>query len=163
MFKYETSGYRFLAWTSVIAMGLRAAALLAFVVSMALYFLFPGVSRDTAVNISITALAADFVSLAYLFFTSFATKFFRKRTVLAFIGAAALLLGALVLCIVLAVVESSSVSLLLEILIFLVIAAYLVVPGWLSCKDVSELFKKLSEENKNRELSVAERIRSAKK
>lgn len=164
MFKYETPVYKFLAWSSVVAIAARLVCLLGALCALVLFFLPLDVSESLISRIAIGCIAADFFALAFLFFSSFQTKFFRKPTVWSFVGALAILLLALTLCVVLVTFEPGSFgAIAFEILSYLLIGVYMTLPGYLSLRDVTQLFKKLSAEAKERERSVAERVRAAKR
>ena len=164
MFKYETKGYKILAWASVAAMVLRALCLLGALCALALFFIPLGVSSTSASRLAIASVTADFIALAFLFFTSFQTKFFRRRTVWSFVGGAAALFLALVVCVVIVAFEDGTfASIAGEAVAYLLIGAYMIVPGYLSCKDVYELFSRLSAEAKEREKSLSKMVRNAKK
>lgn len=164
MFKYETKGYKILAWASVVAMVLRILCLLGALCALVLFFLPVNVTATTASHIAIASITVDFLALAFLFFTSFQTKFFRRRTVWSFVGGAAVLLLALVLCVIMVAFEDGSFGAIAgEAAAYLLIGAYMVIPSYLSCKDVYELFSRLSAEAKERENGIAKTIRNAKK
>ena len=164
MFKYETKGYKILAWASVVAMVLRAVCLLAALVALLLYFLPVNVTASTVSRIAIGSVGIDFLVLAFLFFSNFETKFFRKKTVWSFVGAAALLLLALVLCVVMVTFEDGTLAAIAgELVTYGLIGAYFIIPGYLSYKDVSELFARLSAEAKERENSASNLVKNAKK
>ena len=164
MFKYETPGYKFLAWSSVVALCIRALCLLGAVCALVLFLLPIDISASTVSRLAIGSVALDFICLAFLFFSSFQTKFFRRHTVWSFVGGAAVLLTALVMCVVLVTFEPGSFGAIAgEAVTYILIGAYMIIPGWLSVRDTLELFKKLSAEARERQKSVAERVRSAKR
>ncbi|MBQ1222702.1 MAG: hypothetical protein IIX84_00285 [Oscillospiraceae bacterium] len=164
MFKYETKGYKILAWASVVALFIRALCLLGALCALVLFFIPLGVSATNASHLAITSITVDFIALAFLFFTSFQTKFFRRKTVWSFVGAAAALLLALVVCVVIVAFEDGSFAAIAgEAIAYLLIGAYMIIPGYLSCKDVYELLSRLSAEAKEREKSLSQMVKNAKK
>ena len=164
MFKYETKGYKILAWASVVALVIRGLCLLGALTALVLFFLPVNVTAQTVSRLAIASLTIDFFALAFLFFSGFQTKFFRRRTVWSFVGGAAALLLALVVCVVIVAFEDGSFAAIAgEVVTYLLIGAYMLIPGYLSCKDVYELFSRLSAEAKERESSLSKTIKNAKK
>lgn len=164
MFKYETKGYKILAWASVVALVIRALCLLGALLALVLFFIPFGVSATTASRLAIASITIDFIALAFLFFSSFQTKFFRRKTVWSFVGGTAALLLALVVCVVIVAFEDGSFGAIAgEAVAYLLIGAYMVIPSYLSCKDVYELFSRLSAEARERENGIAKTIKNAKK
>ncbi len=164
MFKYETKAYKFLAWASVAAMALRALCLVGGAAALILFFIPSDISANTVSRLAIASILTDFVALAFIFFANFQTKFFRKRTVWSILGSAAILLLALVLCVVMVAFESGTFgAIACEILAYLLIGTYMFLPGYFTCRDVFELFSRLKAEANEREKSVAERVRDARR